>query len=1141
MADPILPQPDDHAPAYLAAREGAQSQEALDFLLATPGSSSPVVTEGGGEQAASAPAARSGFETYWNATQAMTARLATDFAVNTFEVPSAIAGGIRDAGQELFNAAGSLANWLGVENNGVELPETDPVYTPTGEMTHDVSQFVAGFVPALRAARLLKVGQGASKAAAAAGAGRTAAPLGTFAESSLAGAVTDATVFDPYEERLADNLAQLLEDHPGLAGPVKEYLGTNPDDPEALARFKRAAEGFGLGTAAEGLGLGLSILSKGRRAARARPATSDTVLDEIPPAARSEAQENAVQEVTALPALGDPKKPLVELVSEKNADDFLKNEGGESAARVNINLSRLETPEDVQEAITQTGKMFSGRMDEASRGQVSHVETERLATDLGMTVETLLGRRAGQAFNAEEALAARQILASSGEQLTTLAKKAASPDGSPADLMAFRRALSLHTAIQEQVSGMTAEAGRALSAFRIMAKGSVDRNRQITELLDGAGGDLFNRDMARRLADIADQNPGAFNKAARAASQASGWDQLYEVWINGLLSGPQTHAVNTLSNALVSVWQIPERWLASQIGRALGGDGGVAVGEATAQAFGLARGYRDGLKMFSKALRTGESTDYMGKVEQAYRSFTAENFARTGPGRAVNALTGGSLDRGGIAARGVDLLGEVARLPSRFLTAEDELFKAVGYRMELNAQAFRTATAEGLSGEALARRVSDIVENPPENIHLAAVDTARYQTFTKPLGETGQKVQQVLRAYPALRLIAPFVRTPTNIMKYVGERTPLAVLSRDIRADIASGGARRDLALARIGLGSMTMAAAAEMTASGALTGGGPKDPGMRQILRNTGWQPYSVKIGDTYYSYGRLDPLGMLLGLAADTAEIMGQAYGEAEDVQGIEDTPSVALDLGSTAVMALAKNVTSKTWLSGVSELIETIEDPDRNMERFLSRFAGTIVPTGVAQINRTMVDPTLRDTNGLDLWQTMVNQVKSRLPGYSDDLPPRTNMWGDPIVLGGGLGPDIVSPIYTSSEKASPIDEEILRLGMPVSMPRRNINGVELTAHEYHRYVELAGNAYKDPSTGMGLKDTLDAIVTGKHTLSGSYQRAIDGPEGGKALIIGKMISAFRQAAQQQVVKETPELRELIEEKRRQGAINLGAVAP
>lgn len=39
-------------------------------------------------------------------------------------------------------------------------------------------------------------------------------------------------------------------------------------------------------------------------------------------------------------------------------------------------------------------------------------------------------------------------------------------------------------------------------------------------------------------------------------------------------------------------------------------------------------------------------------------------------------------------------------------------------------------------------------------------------------------------------------------------------------------------------------------------------------MLYATGWQPYSVRIGDTWYSYARLEPLGLLLGIAADMKE---------------------------------------------------------------------------------------------------------------------------------------------------------------------------------------------------------------------------------------------------------------------------------
>ena len=38
-------------------------------------------------------------------------------------------------------------------------------------------------------------------------------------------------------------------------------------------------------------------------------------------------------------------------------------------------------------------------------------------------------------------------------------------------------------------------------------------------------------------------------------------------------------------------------------------------------------------------------------------------------------------------------------------------------------------------------------------------------------------------------------------------------------------------------------------------------------LLRAEGWQEYSIKIGDTYYSYKRLDPFAMTLGVAADLA----------------------------------------------------------------------------------------------------------------------------------------------------------------------------------------------------------------------------------------------------------------------------------
>ena len=136
----------------------------------------------------------------------------------------------------------------------------------------------------------------------------------------------------------------------------------------------------------------------------------------------------------------------------------------------NVRVDKLESPQDIGQAL-KIAENVAGGFDAARRGRISHAETQALAQDLGMTADDLLARRKGQAFSAEEAYAARAILAKSGNELVNIAKRIRSLGDDPGSeaLAIFRKALVRHAAIQEQVSGMTAEAGRALSAFRMAA------------------------------------------------------------------------------------------------------------------------------------------------------------------------------------------------------------------------------------------------------------------------------------------------------------------------------------------------------------------------------------------------------------------------------------------------------------------------------------------------------------------------------------------------------------------------------------------------------------------------------------------------------------------------------------------------
>lgn len=772
---------------------------------------------------------------------------------------------------------------------------------------------------------------------------------------------------------------------------------------------------------------------------------------------------------------------------------------------ININFSRIESEEEVKRVINRVSEIYRDEIQTARRGVRTNVQTQHTANLLGMTPEELLSRRKGQAFNAEEALAARRVLVSSSENVWNLAQKVQTLDATDTDRFEFRKALNLHYAIQSQVSGMTAEAGRALQSFNITATSAVSKTRQIKELLGTLPSGISINQMAEAIAgmDSIEGISRAIPKMLRATTK----DMFLEAWINGLLSGPQTHAINTISNALNAVWQIPERLLASEIGRVFPAERAIQEGEALSQAYGLIEGFKDGMKAFSRVVTTGVPSDQFSKIEIArYRSITAQNVRQL---PLIKKMSPNALQEGGMGARAVDLVGDVVRTPGRFLMAEDEFFKSIGYRMELRAQAYRAAAEEGLTGPAAGQRIQQILSDPEKyapNIHLASIDAARYATFTNPL--ESPLLSALSRSNnPVIRLIVPFVRTPTNILKYGFERTPLAFLSQKIRADIGAGGARRDLTLARISLGSMLMATTATLASEGYITGGGPSDPKLRSNLKRQGWQPYSLKIGDTYVQFGRLEPLGTLLGMAADMSEITGLA--------GEELAPETD-NLASAIVMAVSRNVTSKTWLRGLSEAIQAMEDPDRYGNRYIQNYARTLIPTGIAQVERA-IDPEQEAV------YSMVDALKSRVPYLSNELPPRRDQWGKPETFQYGEGKrswgetafSLMSPIYISKGKDSPIDKELTRLKVGLTHERKNqaIAGVdiELTPQEFDEFQVLMNETKADQLSLRKISGDLTNVSRG------TLQGALAAPEVqinlAKSLksMGGELTSGFRQLSQ------------------------------
>ena len=1138
MATPDLQQDDAQgANAFMAYRDQAGNQSAaaeLEAMLAaeTPQPAAPAVP-------AEQPAERGS--------------VLGDVARGVVELPRALFTGARDAAQETINLFGDIGDWAEnqVKTGGFEISRRgikpisyeelrtlratgrdvssqitlkrltggvkDPKST-TGKAVQGISQFVAGFIGASAALKTLKPLTRVGKVGKAAG----------------TGAVVDFTVFDPQEERLSN----LLQEVPALSNPVTDFLAADPKDSNAEGRFKNAIEGLGLGVAVDGLVLGVKTLRQARIARLRQEEIAKAREVAGVEAERPKVDENAFRNLgddspdaplvgvakkapeapeTALVPSGAPIKDGAQPEQLKAARAAAATEGvkpedvvgelgvprGTEPGQVYINFARINAPEDVQTVIKDMADKFAPQIDVARRGVRTFAEIELDAQQVNAW-DVLVARRKGDPLNAEQSVAARQLWAASADKLSQVAKEA-SANPSEANLFAFRKMLATHYAIQNEVIAARTETARALASWRIPAGGSAERFRDISQALEANGGSEVTRDMADRVAKLA--NAGMYEELDNFV-QRGVWartrDAMQEAWIMGLLSGPKTHIVNAMSNTAVVFMQMYERKAAETISSILGNSGGVQAGEAMTQWFGLTQSWKDGLRYAAKSAKTGEVGFGMSKVELPRTgSITSEAF---------------NLSSETWAGRAVDGIGNIVRIPGRALAASDEFFKTIGYRMELNAQALRQAAGEVHAGvipaDGIKARVAELLENPPENLRMSAVDQALYQTFTNSPGKLAQSLQSLKAQFPALTVILPFVRTPANILKYTFERTPLAPLMSSVRADIAAGGARQDLALARLSTGTALMMVAADMAMSGTVSGSGPKDTSERQALERTGWQRNSIKVGDRWYAYNRLDPAGSLLGLAAEMVEILNNS----ED----EDTEEGVGEAAVAAIASISATVMSKTYLSGIADLFEAISDPKRYTETFVQRLVGSTVPAIVGEAART-ADPYSREVFG------MLDAIKRRTPGLSDNLPLRRDIWGRPVTYQSGLGwaYDVFSPIYTKPAKAEPIDDEMLRLGKAVSMPSKKatFQGVNIDLNNYpgaySRYVELAGNELKHPNYDMGAKDLLNAVVSGEHFLSEIYDQGTDGADGTKAEIISSIVSEYRKIAREQVLQEFPEI--------------------
>ena len=1061
------------------------------------------------------------------------------------EGPIQAVGGVRDAAQNMLD----LGEWfekvrpVGGPRILNDKGQFDPGFAAPGETTHielpNIRAPETAYGKGVRAITqfLIPFG-GVGKLL---GGLRGATTLAIAGRAAVAGGITDFVAMASDEGRLSDLLIQF----PSLKNPVTEWLSTDEEDSVGLGRVKNAVEGLALGVFAEGLFKGIKLYKSWRTIKRT--SNADELAAEV---LRTATDDQMVREATSMKLLGSTNE-TVPLIVGRDVTDKLRasmkvTEAGvpdEVLARsltdagltpligadgVYVNFARFNVGEDIQRVIQDTASAYADDIVKAQRGVVTHAET-KLSAEQVDAWDMLMKRRSGDALNAAQTTAARGLWATSGEKLFQIADVASNMP-TPENLFQFRRMLAIHHTIQKEVLAARSEAARTLNAWGIPIGGSAEKMLALTKMLDNAGGVEVATEMARRIQLISRSPDSAkvLSRFAELSVKSKTIDSVFSYWRGSILSGFKTHAVNMMSNASIVGLSVFERAVAARYGRIFTDEAGVEIGEAMAQILGIRASMHDAFRNAGKAWQTGQTGWGLDKVEAPFLRPISSGYWNV----RSDSLWG----------RAIDAFGAITNIPGRALSTADEFFKTMNYRGEISAQAHRMVVRESRGGsisqDATKARMAELIDNPPEAMRMEGAEVAAYNTFTNDPGKFTRGIQRLLSEWPLLKYALPFTTTPANIFKYAFERTPLAPLTAKYRNAIAEGGAAADMARTRLALGTMMLMESVDLAMHGHITGSGPGATAERQNWLRQGNRPYSIRIGNKVFRYSRLDPLGYIWQMGADIAEYTMNS-------QDDEATAAEIEEMMAATIFSVAEGATSKSYMQGMSNLVEAIESPDQRGPGFVERWLSSFIPT-MAKDVAVMLDPTQRAAH--DIWSAF----QARIPGMRDDLPAKRDLFGREISYQSGLGLifDAVSPIYGSTYNPEPIDLAMEKDGWFIGIGG---NGVTIQGQGVsfrnrpdtkYRFFELRGGT--KPSA-MGdtrgaevlleqfgdktMLETLNDMVTGKGGDLSDLWNEAELPEDRENLA-KKVVFIYGKVARTKLIEEYPWI---METARRRAEVN------
>jgi hypothetical protein len=378
----------------------------------------------------------------------------------------------------------------------------------------------------------------------------------------------------------------------------------------------------------------------------------------------------------------------------------------------------------------------------------------------------------------------------------------------------------------------------------------------------------------------------------------------------------------------------------------------------------------------------------------------------------------------------------------------------------------------------------------------ASLETAFNQDPQGLFGMLANFVNGLLAKYPATKFVIPFTNVVANVTNEFLNYTPIFSQYRLIRAKqsgmkdpFTQGRADKEY---EIGIkGMIGIAAMLAPFIIQALTGGdeedqeerpyiqfyaeGPKDPRQKKIWQQRGGQKYSIRVGDTYYSY-LYTPLVIPLASGAMLQEELKSMKKKGEKVQAEDIGKLVASAITAPFSIGFVA-VLNQSFLTGLADLLEFKES--QNPVEKGTQFVGGI-------ISRMLVPGAFRDINKVYTEDKAVggdylSNFFKDMPGSVNFLNKDVNYFGDDAkfpsaVQESGFGRRLASVVgrIVSTEQPDPAWEVLYRNNLTPPAWDASLswdNGKRMTKEQELQFVREAGPIMRERITEIS--DELDEL--------------------------------------------------------------------